>query len=197
MEKSASGRRTVMLTATWGVALFGVLQLYRIPADAAHSICGPWGCGPPIQALAACHGFWLVLFSLPTGLICDRIDPRTLRRIGLLLVLLGIAGLAGIAVWEAVHWWPRAGEFQRQYIVQRYLFVVATLIDIPVVEVSLAGLACYVTARRRTRQPAQTLDAPGQPLSAPEPLATSEPHCESTDPQPAQTCETAPSRSDA
>lgn len=182
MENSMSGPKTVMLTAAWGGALFGVLQLYRLPDAAGHSICGPWGCGPPIQALAACHGFWLVLFSLPTGLLCRRLDPRTLRRTGLLLVAGGILGLAGIAVWEGIHWWPRASEFQRHYIVQRYLFVVATLVDVPVVEIVIVGFTCFGTARLRDRRGAQTPNALEQSPSArgngetPESLLTSPPH---------------------
>jgi len=156
MEKSLSGRRTIMLTAAWGAALFGVLQLYRLPDTTGHSVCGPWGCGPPVQALLACHGFWLVLFSLPTGLLCRRLDAPVLRKAGLILLACGILGLAGIAVWEGTHWWPRASEFHRHYIVQRYLFVVVTLVDVPVVEITIAGLTCFGAARLRNRREIQT-----------------------------------------
>lgn len=166
MEKPVSGWRTIMLTAAWGGALFGVLQLYRLPNDPNHSVCGPWGCGPPVQALAACHGFWLVLFSLPTLLLCRRLDSATIRWTGLLLFACGILGLAGIAVWEGTHWWPRAGELQRHYIVQRYLFAVATLVDVPVVEIVLAGLACFGAALLRDYRQTQRPNRQKQPPPA-------------------------------
>lgn len=147
--RGVSGWRLSGTVAVWGGSLWGVLQLRHLPVDASHSICGPWGCGPPVSALAAYHGFWIVLLALPTIVACRRLDPRALSKLGATLMLAGAAGLIGVAVWECVHWLPQVTDWQRKYLVQRYLFSVATWIDVPIVPIFLAGVACAITAMRR------------------------------------------------
>ena len=50
--------RFLAYCCVYGVGAFGALQLGRL--ELGHSICGPWGCGPPTEALLAMHCFWLV-----------------------------------------------------------------------------------------------------------------------------------------
>jgi len=151
-----SGWQSSILTAGWGLCLFGVLQIRNLPLDAGHSVCGPWGCGPPLPPLIAYHGFWLVLFSLPTALVCRNKAPVRLRRWGWCLVAAGLCGLLVVGLWEIIpplpHWLPRMRDLAPQYYVQRYLLSLATLIDVPVVPIMLAGLACVLTARSRRRK---------------------------------------------
>ena len=73
-----SGWSVSALVAVWGVSLLGVLQIQHLPLDAGHSVCGPWGCGPPLPPLIAYHGFWIVLLSLPTVLGCRGLAPSAL-----------------------------------------------------------------------------------------------------------------------
>ena len=52
----------------WSGLLFGSLSVANLPGDWGHGICGPWGCGPPMQALVACHFAWLVVLApLPSS----------------------------------------------------------------------------------------------------------------------------------
>lgn len=142
------------LTAgAWAAGLFGVLSLQYLPDRffGEHSVCGPWGCGAPLPVLLACHGFWAVLFAPSVVYAAWRLEPTTVWRWG--VSLLGLAGiaLAAIAVWQALSWWPQVDSLQRQYLVQRYLFVLATLVDVPVLEMLVAGVTLYWAAIWRQR----------------------------------------------
>lgn len=144
-----SGWRVSGVVTCWGAAIFGVLQLHHLPLEPVHSVCGPWGCLPPLQALAAYHGFWLVLLSLPAGLACRFLVPSALKKLGLLLVVCGVLGLAGIAIRQYFSWLPYNAIWRTQYCVQRYLYEVATLVDVPVVQGILSGVTCLLIARLR------------------------------------------------
>src|SRR6202034_2817596 len=62
-------RTTIWLLAScaWGVCLKWALLLQYLPASTfgQHTVCGPWGCGPPLPVLLACHTFWMVLLAPP------------------------------------------------------------------------------------------------------------------------------------
>ena len=46
-------RRRLLNVLLWCVLLYAILSLRNLPGDDSHRLCGPWGCLPPIQALAA------------------------------------------------------------------------------------------------------------------------------------------------
>ncbi len=134
------------LTAgTWAAGLLGVLSLQYLPDRffGEHTVCGPWGCGAPPPALLACHGFWLLLFGPATLYAARRLPPATVWRLGAGLCGLAGAGLVAVAVWQAFAWWPNVDQSLHQYAVQRYLFVLATLVDVPVLEALLAGVTLW------------------------------------------------------
>ena len=137
----------------WCAGLLGVLQIGRVGFGAnAHSICGPWGCGPPTSALVAWHGFWLVLAAPFVGLVIRYWPARRLRAVGLLA--LGAAGLMvmGIVIWEAATWLPLVSGQYRIYFAHRILFSLVTLTDIPVILVSCAGMAMYMSGLFKKRE---------------------------------------------
>lgn len=148
-------RSTVWLVtriALWGAALAAVLRMSGISLPADHGICGPWGCGPPVGALIACHGFWVILLLPPMVLLSHHVSAQTRHRLGLLLTLAGIAALSVIGVWEWHHWYAVASAWQRKYLLQRYLFSVATLVDVPVIQVTMVGLF-WISAGFRDHRP--------------------------------------------
>ncbi len=156
------------LTAgAWAAALFGVLSLSYLPDRffGEHSVCGPWGCGAPLPALLACHGFWLVLFAPATAYAARQLRPPTVWRIGAGLVSLAGIGLVAIAVWQAVAWWPQVDKSAHGYVVQRYLFVLATLVDVPVLETLVAGVTLWWAGL--WRQEAGGVGSPPQPKFQP------------------------------
>lgn len=152
-------RWDIFLCLGWGAALWGTLQLSNLPGEWGH-VCGPWGCGPPVKALATCHAFWAVFLGLPTLLAIWRWPAKWLRRAGLAVMLAGLAGLVGIAAWEAFHWLPQVSQAEQQHLAARYLFAVVTLVDVPIVQLTLVGIVCWVIGarflRRRRKTPLET-----------------------------------------
>lgn len=127
------------LVVAWGISVWLVLQLQYLPSDSLHSICGPWGCGPPLPVLVACHGFWLVILGPPLVAGYCLCSPDLQLKVGVTLMSLGLLTLTGFGVWEATHWLPEVSDFQKQFFLQRWMFVVGTLVDVPIVETALCG----------------------------------------------------------
>lgn len=152
----ASLFRTAVGLLLWAAALYGVLQVGLASDSGAHghagvSICGPWGCGPPVRALVGWHGFWLVLVALPVGLLIRWWPIARLKFVGLGLTALGVLMLAGIGIYEAVTWLPNIPDGEPAYFVQRCLFSVVTLTDIPVLPMTLSGIVMVLGAAMRKR----------------------------------------------
>jgi hypothetical protein len=75
----------------WGLTLAGTLSIASLPGDWGNSICGAWGCGPPLQALVACHASWVVVL-IPAGMSIRRFFVfGTQRRIATTALILGLA----------------------------------------------------------------------------------------------------------
>lgn len=120
----------------WGLAIWGALLLSDLPGHWGHGICGPWGCGPPLQALVACHLAWLVLLLPGAWLL--RGQPRKCS-VAISIMSTAVISLILITIHEAFVWLPVASSWQRSYFPQRIGFVVATLIEVPVTEMLLSG----------------------------------------------------------
>ena len=62
-------------------------------------------------------------------------------------------GLTAVVVYEFATWFPQADAWQRRYFVHRCLFATATLIEFPVAELLLLGIAmrAFSGHRRPTR----------------------------------------------
>lgn len=158
LSELSAGRLTAMVVL-WSGAMLGVLKLQHLELGRwSHAVCGPWGCGPPLHVLLACHGFWLVVLAPPTWIACRRLPLPYLRTTAWALLAVALAGLAGVAAWQIFDWLPGASGTQRQYVLQRYLFTLATFVDVPFVEVLLCGVACQVA--RFTRRKRSNADTP-------------------------------------
>ena len=148
-------RRMILGLVGWAGALYAVLSLSSISGNWGHTICGPWGCGPPLQALLGCHGFWVLLLTPPAIMAIRRWSGRTLQQAGIALGIVAVLGLVGIVVWDSVTWLPKASDWHRQYLIERCLFVVATLVDVPLVPLSLIGIAFGIAGSIRSRNLAE------------------------------------------
>lgn len=134
--------------SAWAAVLAVVLSIANWRGDWGHSICGPWGCGPPLQALLACHLAWLVILLPPVAMLIysARVPVNVLRRIGILLCVAAALFVAAVVIYERLAWWPSANEWQRDYFWHRCGFVLATMFDLPVAQVLLLGL--YLHSQR-------------------------------------------------
>ncbi|HEV3303000.1 MAG TPA: hypothetical protein VG055_25335 [Planctomycetaceae bacterium] len=155
----------LLKAGAWAAALFGVLSLQYLPDRffGEHSVCGPWGCGAPLPALLACHGFWLVLFAPATVYAARQLKPQTVWWLGAGLVSVAGVGLAGIAVWQAATWWQNVDPSLHRYAVERYLFVLATLVDVPVLETLVGGVTLWWAGIWRSGSAISTRARPGGP----------------------------------
>jgi hypothetical protein len=154
----------LLASGAWGGGLLGTLHLQGLPTSVfgAHGVCGPWGCGPPVPVLLACHGFWMVLLGPPAVVAAFRLPGRWVRLLGMLLILLGAAGLLGVGLWEAATWFREASGWQRQYVVQRYCFAVVTLVDFPILEVLIVGSGLSWADPARLRKSARPVFTPSE-----------------------------------
>ncbi len=161
----------------WGTALGGILQVHHLSGTlpfgwSRHTICGPWGCGPPLAALVSYHGFWLILL-LPIGWLTGKawlgdevgrasIDSpdknvgenckaRRLRLGGLVLVVSSLSLLVGIVAVDAARW--LATSPTHSYLIQRVLFRVVTLVDLPLIPLAIVGALWLWQGRRRYHPP--------------------------------------------
>lgn len=139
----------------WSAALAATLSIAQSHGDWGHAICGPWGCGPPLQALVSCHLSWLIVLAPPAILLhrSGRVSSGTTQRFGVLLSVASIIGLMLIVVFERLTWWPMVGEWQRGYFWHRCAFEVVTMVDLPTLQ--LFALGIYLGIRRPDRLPIQ------------------------------------------
>ncbi len=137
--------RPGLLLVLWSAALYGGLCLNEL--DLGHSVCGPWGCGPPSAALLAMHTFWL-LTLVPAAFVAVRISPgMEWRMIGLGLLTTAVVAIVMIGV--ADYFMFQKDYLSPVYVWQRFLYRLATLSDVPVVQLALAGLALANLGRRK------------------------------------------------
>lgn len=131
------------LWPVWGLTLWGVLQLSNAPVLNSHSVCGIWGCGPPTNALLACHLGWLVFLLpvLPLTRSFGRQFPRA--SLGLLssFVVLSVFGLLAVGLHDLMFWYPAASEAARGYFMRRWAFSAITQTDLPMLELFAVGIA--------------------------------------------------------
>ena len=135
----------ITLLLIWIAALYGVLRAGPYLGNLGHGFCGPWGCGPPLEALLVYHGFWLVLIGGLTTAAIRFCSAATLDVAGRTLTVVSLCGLLGLMAWELTY----MSDTIRPYAVQRCLFAVATLVDIPIVPAALAGIACWFASHRK------------------------------------------------
>ena len=104
---------------------------------------------PPLQALAALHGLWALVLAPPIAWALRRWPPQRLRLLGSGLTALGLLGFGIVAGRELFTWLPAVSPEDRPYILQRILFALVTLTDIPLVQLTGAGLVCWMGGARR------------------------------------------------
>ncbi len=139
-----------LLLSLWCGCLYSVLRVTEIPGNWGHWICGPWGCGPRLQALVACHGFWLVLLFPAAIIFSAALPSRHVRLIGTLVAGLGTAAILLVAVIQGCTWLPVT--LHPYYFGQRVLFSVATMVELPMVQFVFIGLLLRYLAKSHDRR---------------------------------------------
>lgn len=133
----------------WGLALTATLSVANWRGDWGHGVCGPWGCGPPLQALVACHSAWIVVLFPPTLLLRRRLSPGVRWKTGWIVLAIGIVGIIALGLSESLSWLSHADVSQRRYLPQRIGFQLVTLVDVPLMQLVAVGVALLVSGRQR------------------------------------------------
>jgi hypothetical protein len=141
-------RPNILLIIAGAAAVWGVLQMDRLPGQWGH-VCGPWGCGPSIKALTIWHVFWATLLVPPVWTAIRYLPTGWLRRLGLACTMIGLTALLALAAMETVRNWPDSSNIDPWFFAARFLFSVVTLVDVPVIQVTFAGLICWLASIRR------------------------------------------------
>lgn len=136
----------IALLSLWALLIYGASSLRHLQDATGHSVCGPWGCGPPTGALLAMHMVWLAVLLPPTLVIPAgfQLSPPTWRSTGVLLMIIGLLGVLAIVGWQWFVWLPQAGPNGWRYIWQRCGFALATTVDVPPLQIFLVGLILKV-----------------------------------------------------
>jgi hypothetical protein len=107
---------------------------------------------PPLQALVALHVFWVLGLIPPVIGAIYWLPAVNLRVLGKGLMWVGMLGLVIVAIRETLTWLPGMPPEDQRYLPQRILFVLATLPEVPLVQIILAGLACRIAGRRLSQK---------------------------------------------
>ena len=121
----------------WLLGLWGSLRIHELDLHLGHSICGPWGCGPPVEALLGYHAFWLVLIVPVAIALGAYFSQPSRRKLGLAFLAVGLVTIAFVAGGDTFRYWKSSGS--AQYLTQRFFFAMVTKIDVPMLQVFTVG----------------------------------------------------------
>ena len=146
-------RQRLLKVLSWFLLLYGILSLRDLPGDYSHRLCGPWGCLPPIQALAAIHGAWTLVMGTAVRRLLRTRSPQKLKHAGIVLTCLGAAGLVLFASHELSTWPLRDSSGAGTYFFPHLLCSMAMATDLPLVQITIAGaVTWYAGVTRQSSQ---------------------------------------------
>lgn len=140
--------KPLLVAVGWLAAAVGSLLVAALPLDSEESVCGIWGCFPPLQALAALHLLWCVAIG---AMVCSirKWRPVLLLPGGFFLFLVVVV-TAAVVIGKDLHdWYDKVPSKYRVFWPKRIDYTLATLTDVPLVQSLLAALVCIYLGRRR------------------------------------------------
>lgn len=135
--------------AVWGTVIWGTSLVQNVQALNVHSICGPWGCAPPVGAMLGVHLFWIALLGPILVGACLLLPKGKGSLLANCLFWGGLLGAIGLVFWASTEW--LMDGLESQYAIRRGLFVLATSTDIPLLQVSLSGFVAKLVMPRRPK----------------------------------------------
>jgi hypothetical protein len=131
----------------WLAAALVAVLIATVPYDPGESLCGSWGCFPPLPALVSMHALWFIALGASAWAVW-RWVPALLRPLGLVLVLAAVAATAVLVSTDLTQWLSRMPDESRRFWPKRIGYRVFTLTDVPLVQALLVGAACAVRGGR-------------------------------------------------
>ena len=141
-----AARGALLAAAGWLAAAVAAVFVASIPYDPGESLCGVWGCLPPLPALVAMHLLWCVALGAVVWTVGRRF-PTLLRPLGLVLLLAAFVASAGLVANDLIDWLHQMPAEYRQFWPQRIGYRVVTLTDVPLVQSLFVGAGCAIWGR--------------------------------------------------
>ena len=154
--------RMFLRVAIWLLLTIGAVQLGLVKGNSidefakrvlnCESLCGMWGCYPPIQTLASLHILWFLILMPLAYVFSSRFRGRISRNIAWAVFVIGLAALAIIVVDGWCDWYFEYSDpdFKR-YMPQRAIYSLANDTTHPAIQITLAGLLMIVRTRFKHR----------------------------------------------
>ena len=157
--------KLLLLVPAWLFCAWGSLLLHTMDLNLGHSICGPWGCGPPVEALLGFHAFSLtMLVPLVVG-AGFYFSPTTSRKMGMGIAVLGVLLVGATAGRATYNHWVSSGS--AEYLIQKFFFSIATNVDVPMLQIVAAGCGLMWLGRRQVATTDEVEPAAKESLNAP------------------------------
>jgi hypothetical protein len=159
--------KPLLAAVGWLGAALGSLLVAGIPYDFEESVCGVWGCFPPLQALAAMHLLWCVALGAVVSSIC-KWRPGLLLPLGVVLFIVAAASITAIVGIDLTQWLKSTSEYTRAFWPKRIVYTLATLTDVPLVQSLLAALVCIYFGRQKKASTVRMDQNPGHGSAVPD-----------------------------
>jgi hypothetical protein len=144
---------TYLMVAAWLTPILVVLRAEPVLAEivgAGHSICGPCGCGPPLNSLLVWHEF-MTLPLVPPGITAAKNRPDVAVDWAVtMVVIVGLTAAIFVST-NLVMWWNSANDTARGNVIQRAMFSLVAFPDETIVPLTLAA-GMYWRMSRHHRQ---------------------------------------------
>lgn len=144
-----AARGPLLAAVCWLAAAVAALSVAAIPYDIGESLCGVWGCFPPVPALVAMHLFWCVVLAAGVHAVRGW-RPGLLRPLGVVLILAALAATA-LVVGNDLNRWLELPDRYRSFWPRRVGYTLAITTDIPLIQSLAAGVGCLLLSRRGNR----------------------------------------------
>jgi len=130
----------------WIGGIYASVSVRYLDFSGGHTVCGPWGCGGTIEDLTAMHAAWAVVMMPPVFFVIrgKRQFGRWSLRIGNVALLSAIVVFLAVVMHTLLVWIPSTPEHLRGYYWQRIGFVIANMVDIPLIQLAIAGIAIRI-----------------------------------------------------
>ena len=144
----------LLLIPIWVGAFWGSLQFHHLDLPLGHGLCGPWGCGPPLEAAIGFHLFWLTIFVPPTVGLGLFLTAERNRQVGRIIFTVGVCLTAAIVGYDVISHAIQSKTID--FMFRRGLLTLVNTIDVPMMQSMLAGVVLYRYFGRKQSNASET-----------------------------------------
>lgn len=145
-------RGPLWAAAGWLAAAAGAVSVAALPLDVGESLCGMWGCFPPLPPLLAAHLLWAVGAGAGVWVV-RRLWPEAGRPAGFALFLTAVGVAAVVVGRDMTEWFEWVPAEDRHLWPLRLAHAVASRTNLPLAQGLVGGAILTTLGRRVTPAP--------------------------------------------